>query len=455
MITISKVLLIILSFLLLSCGTIGSRRNIIPVDSSPRGASVYADDNEPLGTTPFFLIKEKKLNQEFKFVLGNKTETVDSHCSINWSEAFIPDLLPAAFFPIGTAISGAFLITDWMTGQIYRCSNPLICKFSTSTSPVTYLQKKQRRIILLPPSFDDYLEAKKVASQVFSSQHIDGKVIPWGEAEEVLSFFGLESSHLDNIDNIPNEHWREVALRLEASHLFYFRREGERFHPILRDMISGEEELFPILAYKEKRSFRSYFSSAFSLFPNAATASFMNSLSANSLDSADDHQVKKHPSSVPAFMSLWGLESISNPRILSPWDFEFHLSPFISFPAFRYQTADEWVNGQRYSIGPEGAVSFHTPFGALRVALGLAASYASYEDSQGHTDHFYAGLSPIISLAYYAFITERFYFKISSINYYFREREYNGQLSGATLTLFTFGYYLPHFKWKMQKLLVR
>lgn len=434
--------------LLFGCGTIGSRRSIIAVDSTPRGATVTGSNGESLGVTPFFMQKEKQLLERFNFSYEDQKKSEYYNCSINWSESVLPNLIPSAFFPVGMAVTGGFLLTDWATGDIYRCHNPLTLTFSaTSVAPAS-----TPRLLVLPPPLDDYLLARNLAEKVIHSEKIEGKMVKWGRAEEVLEYFGINSKRSADIKSIPREHWHEVAYQTKATTLLYFEVQETEIVPVLMDLITFQTKKLNPVVYKHESSFSSYAASLFSFFPNALTFSYMSGIAGTTVDDPSDDHVTKHPDALPKVLSWWGAENISNPRLFSPWDIELQFSPLIAFPAFRYQRDEYWINGQRYYFGYEGALTFHSPFGAFRFGCGLGPSFSQYEDSTGASGQAFHWLTNSVSASYYGFVTERLYFKISINAYKFKSQEYQGKVDDLTVSMVTLGYYIPHLKWKLRQI---
>lgn len=443
--------LIISSFVLLlqGCGTIGSRRSIVAVDSSPRGALVYeTGESVALGTTPFFLEKDKKFHQSFLFKLGEREEEVGSFCSLNWSESVLPNLVPSFFFPIGTIFSGGFLLTDWASGSIYRCKRPIVADFGDSNASLI----PPKKILVIPPPLKDHLKAKSLAEKVLEQLGLKKHAISWDKSEEVLEYFGIDQSRGIELSSIPDEHWREIGHRTQADHLLYFKSGKGQFTPVLVDMLNHQQTEMTPADYTEDKSFSDYLASTFSFFPNALTLSQMLSISVTNIDDPNNEHTKQHPSRLPFLISLWGMENVSNPRLLTPWDYELNFSPIIAFPAFRFQYDDYWINGQRFTLAYQAALTLHSPFGAIRLSYALGPAYSSYEDSEGKTGGQWQAFARQISASYYAFFTERLYFKISATNYRFSSEEYQGKAKGLAVAYFTLGYYIPHLKWKLRQL---
>lgn len=446
---LSRLSIIFLLASLTGCGTIGARRSIVAIDSNPRGAQVHDQSSQLLGTTPFFMQKEKQLHERFTFSYRDEKKSESYFCSINWSESVVPNLVPSLFFPLGMVVSGGFLLTDWATGDIYRCDDALIAKLSSDTSTQTEVP----RLLILPPNLDDHQDAKSFAEKVVAEREIQGKIVKWSRGEEVLEYFDINPKRSAEIKTIPQEHWREVAFRTHATKLLYFEQKDEQFIPVEMDLVTFDEKRLPAITYRSSKTYRDYFASLFSFFPNALTLSHMTGISGTSVDDPSNNHVSKHPEALPKFLSWWGAENISNPRLLSPWDVELQFSPLIAFPAFRYQDGDYWINGQRYFLGYEGGLTFHSPFGALRLGYALGPSVSRFENSSGEKGSNFHWLTSSFSASYYAFLTERLYFKISLQSYGFQSQEYQGKLDDLTVTMVSIGYYIPHLKWKLRQVI--
>ncbi len=448
--------LIILSCLIFlsACGSIGSRRDIVPVDSKVRGVSVFDEDHQLIGKTPFFYEMDKGLWQTFYYKKGDREESLNFLCRINWSESIIPNLIPAPFFPIGTAISAGFFAIDGTTGDAFRCKDKILIDDEFDTK-----SKYKRKILVLPINTDDPKDSYELIKLYVKKNQLESEVIDLAETEEVLTYFGIDGDSLKEVSSIPKDHLYEVAYRLKATHVLFLKLKDKKLIPQMRDLFSGSltaEELkpFPVPErfFKEEGILKKV-GKYFNLLPNSLTLSY---LAAQSTENRfeKDAQLQKHPSTLPILFSMWGLTNIRNPRQLRPWDYEFSVGPSLEAPAFRYEHDNYWINAQRYGLMIEPSLTLHSPFGALVASIGFGPSYSYADDSDGVAYREFNLFSIKTGVNYYVFFKERYFFKVGLNSYAINDRELGDRVTNTvTQTTLSLGYYIPHLKGKLRYLM--
>jgi hypothetical protein len=451
-----KILLISLLLLLSACGTIGARKNIIPVDSTPRGALVYDHNDEKIGTSPFLHVVDKSFVQTFTFKSEDDTDTEYYFCGLNWGESVVPNILLAPFFPIGTAISGIFLGVDLATGSLFRCESPVIGNLE-SNSP----KNQARKILALPINTFDSKESDSIINRFSADSGIKSDFISNKDANYRLAYYGISNEHPANLKTISKDHLYSIAKDLNATHVAVFDKDKNRVSPKLVDIFTmkpvDDDNFKPYEVpdeIKQTPSLLRRFGQAFNFLPNSMTLSYQitDQLAAEKSGYDDDivnDELDKHPNAAPAVFSMWGFENISNPMHFSPWDFEFKFSPAFGNKAFQYNSGNYSLTAQRATLTFDSSVTLHTPLGAFMLLAGFGPSYSYGDDNEGNNHNDFNLIVPKVSVEYYAFFKERFFMKLKVETFSIKDNEFENSkvkfnsLSGGSISL---GYYIPHMK---------
>lgn len=442
----------ILVFMISSCGTISSRPDIVPVDSSSRGAKVYNSNKNVIDQTPFFYEMDKGWWQTFYVEKDGVRSKKSFRCDLNWGQSMIPNLVPAPFFPIGTAISLGFYTVDFITGNSFQCDKKIF--FETTGRPSEYSE----RILILPVGVEDSKYSDSLIEDFISSRQLSNKVISREEAKEVLNYFGINSKSMNKIisvEGIPKDHLFEIAYKLKATDVIILERRGNVLYPKTTDLFTYKTDLnkyeeFPIpKKYQVHKSPLYKLGKYFHFFPNSLTLSKVVGRGTENRFGSEA-QLKKHPDSLPTAFSLWGLSSMTNPRLFSPWDYEFIIGPSYEAPAFRYEEGDYWLNGQKIGVFIEPRVTLHTPFGAFAAAIGAGPTYAYGEDSSNNKFREFSAIGLKFDFIYYAFFQERYFVRLVSTAQSL-DGEFGERISDSIYqTSISIGYYMPHLKGKLR-----
>jgi hypothetical protein len=420
--------------LLSSCGTLRSPKNLIPIDSEPRGLDVYSD-GQKVGVTPFFHSVEGSLNHEYEFKLKEVSLEKSYNCSFNWGQSILPSSLIMLFIPVGTVAGGVSLLTDAYTGGLFRCHLPLHQKTSGKEKEV----KRKRRILPLPIFNDDQLYSKVVYKEwVSRNKDIEKEVVIHSSIATDFYERGITNFKDNDPKKIKRFYINEVASKYKATHFYYFPykvKDGKYyFTPKLIDVFSLKEVNDPaskpfVLTEpdKHKNPWVKTILSLFKIIPNGLrfsqtiepTVSFAY-YDGTTTSEKEDAQTSRHPESFPKLISSLGLENVLHPQEYRTWDFTGVIYPWLSASSWTSdhlgQDSNKSVWISNYYLFLSGEITFHTPVGAFSGGIGYGVSYSTLGDSEGSSAEEFGNLVNV-NLNYVAFISRNFYFKLSVDSY--------------------------------------
>lgn len=122
---------------------------MIFADSAPRGLKVRNEKGEELGMTPFFFKIKADRKRVFTFYDEGMEKKTTYRCKMDWGLSLTPDLIVTALNPV---VGGVFILTDFLSGGIYKCHEPLIGNFKKSELKSS---ERKKRILVLPIAVRD------------------------------------------------------------------------------------------------------------------------------------------------------------------------------------------------------------------------------------------------------------------------------------------------------------
>lgn len=451
----NNIFIVILLVLLCSCGTLRSPRNIVPIDSSPRGLNVTDEDGNALGITPLFYKFPK--GRSHKLQVGD--QKINYKCSWNWSGSLIPNnllLLAGSGAAIGFALG--FDLADLISGGLYNCHELL--KITQKTSAVA---PRTRRILILPPWHqDEQASDEMVAALERKIKLKNGDYVSFKEAKSYLHLNGISNFRINDPRDINEHTLRKISYKFNLTHLMFVKvvKKGSEFNlsPVIYDVFDFDKvrKLNPIqiqIQHRVKNTFLSYLLDTISFFPNAATIGYMTN---PNVDIEGSHRstdgkgqsTSRHPDSFPKILSSLGLETVHHSMFFDSWDIDFFLSPSFTSSAWKSSYSDYSINVQTYNAMFGGFVVGQTPFGQLSVGFSLGLLYLNAQDSLGRKT--YKGtMGTKVSIDYKYFFGERWYLTLGANIYGLGDRTLSYQeyhLKTWTTSFVGIGYYFPEVR---------
>lgn len=459
-----------------SCGSLRKPKNIIPV-TSEKGPQFFSfehedsKDDKRIYQTPQWVDLPNKRVQQF-YLLKRKGKKFSKspfkvRCGVRWSQSVVPAGLLMPFFPVGSMVGGAMLMTDIFTAGAYGCEKPLQLKKVPSQSGTL-----KEKIVLLPfptPVKNTTLNKKILKAYIklikkkgaFEIAKGYEDVLAWG-----LNSYRTFSSEEDYHKNFKPRVRYEIAYNQKASHLVFFKvtESKDKKHLTVETKVtnayeSGYSPSVPNIKFKVRNedsgnSLFSYLVRAIRFIPNSLTIGTKGnpSIEYTNPDDVFSLQEKDHPDSFPKVVTLLGLESVEHPQFYDSWDYGFFLSPGFGAQGFRqeFEQRDNTqvkLNTQAYFFDFSGRVSGFSPFGIFSLSFGPTLSYISQkEDVSGQNfDSTFIGIK--VGFSHQLFLSNRIFTTLSVNNYAMKEDNsalYTGiNLSNLQTVYIGLGFYFP------------
>lgn len=464
------ILLVILTQLLLvSCATIGGRKNIVPFDSNPRGLLVFDQRGKLLGKTPFFHDINPKGKQYFIFKIpedqGEWSKKELYKCPIDWGQSFVPGVVPALFGVGGAIVGGVSLAVDAISGHLFHCQKPIFV--GQNLLPKTIVKEK---IILVLPFFDRDVKVSRLVREYwvreyFTKEETDDRVVDLDRSYRQMEFRGITNQSASSFKEVKTKNLNTIASNLDATHAIYFKRgddqDRNKVTPVLYDLFTGEEERTDYL--KEfylpqevvvKKSNIDTLIGIINLVPNTLTFAYTTNARVyfNSerygITSNDSQNTDEHPEAIPQLITFFGVANVLHPQFYNTWDWDITTFPMFRLNAWQSQNEDFSTQliafNAHYNVGFTG----HTPWGAMSFEFGYGMSNLNMQDSLG-MDENKVKRSTRLNFNYVGFFDDTWYFTASVSQYELNSsvgRPGRYELEKWYQTSFGIGYYFPSLK---------
>lgn len=428
---------------LTSCATIIDRREIISLDSNPRGAAIFKTKEEttPMGWTPLWLVETKRSHQHY-FMEYPKTERkeVDLNCGIDRWNA----LLGNGIIAIGSPFVGlGGLALDVLTEYGFSCKNKnYVIDLPAQVNSSRYC----RTFIVAPPHHDDESISDQIAERwikEFMKQDLAAcdEVIEYEEGKKFFSYINQSYSTPIEERLVTGFHGRFIGSSTDASHVVILDEKfvlGDRFIAakfvdLHRDKTDNTIAVPPLPIPKElvrlerDRGWGAKIARHLHLFPNAAvfSLSFVDAHQLNEHAYNEDMKIKSvrrdnelHNRSIPGFY----LTHVEHPESFRQWDYD--LDAFPSFTA-KYGHWDFTIDPDARDKEDEdehlrlliaftgifynGKITLHTPAGAFGLGVGFGGMIVKVHTNDG-LDLTKPTTGYIFLMDYVAFINPDLYF---------------------------------------------
>jgi len=459
---------------LISCSHITNNKELVSVDSYPRGAKVYKLKNEDgesnlLGYTPFFL-KEKKDDTKpfvFEFYEGQsliKTQEVkkQNKCSMVWTDSLldripvIKSLIPDFIKDFGESLNPIGSIR----GGYLEC-------FSFARSVAVNLDIKSldcKKIVAIPPAHNSNYVSKKIIDHwekdVFNKRKnkCDEFISP--EITDVyMDFLGMD--HLNR--RYGKKYFQKgigakIGKRFKATHIVFlpFKQFGDTYdiapevydlHLDLRNADYLEEQYTSEIKSKKRNVILEKIGQAFQLIPNTISLKTKIRQEIGLKDKAqeEDYNTRITTASFPPSIRL---SYVEYPH--QDWTLNFRFGP--SFGYRRFKTD---FNLKFLDTVMAMKLFFNTPLGTLLGRVGYGGSFINANNiNMVHSEEKYVSLFQY-GFEFYRFVTERIFINLGFRKNIFNEDKVvngNFNLRSYSQLFINVGYYTPEFKIKFRQL---
>lgn len=467
--------LVFLFLLLSSCSSLISKKEIVSIDSYPRGAKVYDLDNQLLGVTPFFRKIPKDKERKFIFVYEENNQILrkssvpkNNKCGMVWTDPLIEKIpllktLIPDFVKNFESELNPFHQIDRIRGGRLECST-----YARDVALNLELEEdKCRTYIVMPPRHPIDKVSEEIVNQwhekVFKNnakscdKHIDPRV-----AKVYLDFLGLD--HMNRYYGkryLPIAVGSKIGYKFGATHIVYLNyKENEHsfdvipevydLHLNLRNAKKMEQSFHSEIHFKRKNIILDRLYSAFQLIPN--TVSLKTKIRQNIYLEPEANEgmysTRIHNLSFPPSIRL---SYIEYPH--QDWLLNFRFGP-----SFGYRKFETDYNLKFLDMVMAMKLFFSTPIGTIMGRVGYGGSYINASsNSSGYTQEKMVSMFQY-GVEFYKFISERFFLNLGYRRNNFREnqiKDSNFNLDGYSQFFFNIGYYTPEFKLKIRELLFK
>lgn len=461
------------------CGTIGGTKQLISVDSTPRGATVFLKgEQEPIGITPFFhqMSRVPSDSMEFRY---SETESVnvDINCRYRWLLEGVGNGSLLLIFPPAAL---AALTIDLTTGAAFDCGSSVTSTGSPSKTPATQVVYCKKYLVAPPENTDEEISDRIadlwIEKAIFSLRGCD-EIIDYQSGRRSLEYVNITHRTPMGIDKMGREKLNEAAQSLAASHIVILK------HSLTGDSLIVSPTILDLHTLKEDSSTafqkvaangsqynlsgtESVLRYSVSLFPNSITFGRTNSNDTVVAREGWDKTNDENASRVPTQISGWGLTSIEHSAGYENWETEASLYPTL---AVNYMSKNLTVLDLSTNVEKSRELKFlhlvplyhagyglHTPVGAfiIDVGAGLTTVFMKVTNSPAT-----ARINPATSfgLTYRAFVTKNLFLQTGVVSYL------NGlhTISAGPVTVmpaqqvavFQAGYFIPEIRQRFRHIM--
>lgn len=416
------------------CATLGGTRQVVSIDSEPRGLEVLDQHHQVVGRTPLCLPLKRQRAHTFVLRAADHSSSPSRvHCDYRWKGSLLANapaallgVTPACMLPAWGAAAGV----DLATGAAWSCPDAIHFPTSLKTDPV---EGCPLYAVALPRHED--VEIARLVAQTWADRQTArdgcGKVVPLDEVEVLLERFGIDHATGLDVARVDRAWLNELGHRTGATHLVVLPLPPDRqrltMTPGIYDLhslkVQADEALEVDTSKVTSRhpAWR-WIVRHVRLLPNAV--SFSPSLKSFEFVGRGDTDaaITDMPAAsvLPSVIGNWTVGYIEHPARYGTWGVSGGLGPgayfgynsrVLGLPRGGEVSLVE-VTAVHLIALYSGSVSLHTPVGAFTGALGLGAGGALHWDGDE-----YRGLGVrsygYAELAWTAFVTEQLFVRVT------------------------------------------
>jgi hypothetical protein len=213
-----------------SCATLSGRKEILSIDSEPRGVIVEVPEAGDgfKATTPFFVELTRAKHHEFRLRTDDTTATEDISCRFRWFPTVLGNaglavatLAPTLVAPFLTY--GVGLTVDFSTGAAWRCRPRIVLTSPSTLGNSMKPAERCDRLLLIPVGAEDPATAwdYETAWQNYRRKNPNGceRLVAHNEADEELGRYGfLQQESLQKSRKRLQKHALALGLATGATH---------------------------------------------------------------------------------------------------------------------------------------------------------------------------------------------------------------------------------------------
>lgn len=453
------------------CATIAGTKQVISIDSEPRGVDVRdAHSGRPLGKTPVFAELPRRYRQklELRREGADPIERTRS-CRYDWQGTVLgntPLLLIVP--PLSIAWYAAGMGTDLVTGAAFECPTHVVFE-GPSTNERAPPAPACASYLVVPPrhpdeKVSDFLVARWVERVKDELRECDG-VVDHAEAKLALSRYGIGHRATFELEKTRREHLYEVGHRTKATHLVLLTHERDRELLAMRATVLDIHRLLPVSQEAfvvdvadeplfHQPTLMNYLVESISILPNGLGFSpGLRGFYAAPAPGIGKLELRDPTDRLSSLATSWTLTSVENPARYGRWKVRAELSPAVSLA---YVSRRAWLEpfaGEPFELetrffhtvlvfGPQ--VFFHTPIGAFSSSfrMGPGVGWMRAGEETDVTLRIFSQFD----FAYTAFPTDnifvRFAFAVTETGSQHLQTEHFG-VAGWNEASVTVGFHLP------------
>jgi hypothetical protein len=225
------------AMVLFGCATLSGRKEILSVDSEPRGMVVEVPEAGDgfKAATPFFVELPRARKHEFRLLNGASTTTEEVSCRFRWFPTIAGNaaLALASLTPAVAVVTyGVGLAVDSMTGATRSCLPRIVLSPSSTSGEAMGPTAECHRLLLIPVGADDPAAAWKYESSWLAYRRVNPngceRLVAHGDADEELGHYGfLEQESLQKSRKRLQKHALSLGLATGASHFLLVSANGD------------------------------------------------------------------------------------------------------------------------------------------------------------------------------------------------------------------------------------
>jgi hypothetical protein len=420
----------------MGCASIAGNRQLVMIDSAPRGATVYLEgETKPIGQTPLIHRLQRVPNEDLRFVLSSGQEqTVHHQCQYRWTLQVVGNGIGlGAFFGVPGALVG--LAIDYATGAAFDCGNTIRSAFPEELRSVSPAPRCQR-LAIIPPVHGDPAESEAIAKRwrILQLPFLGAcdRFLDYGESEDLLLSLSVGHGQRRTFDQLEPRFRYRLVTDLEATHFVELRlrsaRDQWQVQPVVYDAYTGQQtELKMLRTTETPRGVETLWAPNWlaswtaSILPNSVAWQSL-AVGGDGIESqggASIEQVEEPGRSDLAAITNFTLFSVEHPNGYDAWDYGFSLYPAVDVSRRNVKVSVREANQDLSHIRVRGlhligtyrvSLTGHTPLGAFSTALGLGY-FAGQQSVAGRSklDH---GPATTLEFGYTAFLTENLFFRL-------------------------------------------
>ncbi len=459
---------------LFSCSHFTSNRELVSLDSHPRGAKVYKEQgnqNRPklLGLTPLFYKENKDDVRPFLFEFYENNSLIRSlqakkqnKCKMVWTDSLIDripiikSLIPEfiknfgdTLNPIGKIRGGSLECYSFARSMAVNLDvKPLDCKKIVAISPYHSSSFVSKRIIA------DWVKNTFEKRKNKCDQFISPKV-----TEVFMDFLGMD--HLNRRYGkkyFPQAIGAKIGKRFNATHVVFlpYTQVADTFeispevydlHLNFRNAEYLEGKFSSKIKVKKRNAILEKIGEAFQLIPNTISLKTKLRQEVGLKDKAQEENYKTNITTA-TFPPSIRLSFIEYPH--QDWTLNFRFGPSFGYRRFKTDYSLKFLDTVMAM-----KLFFNTPVGTLLGRVGYGGSFINANNiNMTYSNDKYVSLFQY-GAEFYRFVTERIFINVGFRKNVFNEDKItNGSfnLKSYSQLFFNIGYYTPEFKLKFRQL---